>query len=177
MKAFGRLEVTTTELPDELCFRVEQEFGWVPLAALPGIFLGMVAISPFLDSPWVSISIGLFGLAVIGVVMIFAPPSARKGRRTTTLSVTSQRLEVTGAVQEGWPFGRRRPPIVVLVSELQAIEYVMGGEDTSRGLYARKSWWKSECLLPGLSRLQCNVVTEGILSRFPEIAARTAAKK
>jgi hypothetical protein len=171
MEAFGHLELTVQEQPDELLFRIDREYGWAGRVALPAACVAMLMISLFLTDTGMRISlagVALFMLAVWGGVTLFRPASDRSPIQTTILSVTSQRLEASGVLDRGTAFGRRSK-IVVPASEVRKIAYGMGSEDAEGGLYVAVSFWKSECMLPGLNREQCKLVAERIARRFPEI--------
>src|ERR1700753_1899765 len=47
-------------------------------------------------------------------------------------------------------------------SEVRALEYRIGGEYESRGLYAKKSFWSAPCLMPQLSKKETQQVIQAI---------------
>jgi hypothetical protein len=173
MKAFGNTELTTKDLADELQFRVESELGWFPPVAL--LLLGFAGLIWALTIPvlGLQIVIALAALAELGWVGIWARRSWKKAD-TTTLSVTDQNFVATGDGL-GAAFSRKSS-ITVPASEVKAIQYIDGGEDTTSGLYLSTSYWKSSCVLPGLNRRQCTAVTVAIVRRFPQIGAQIAKK-
>jgi hypothetical protein len=173
VKAFGNTELTTKELPGELQFRVDSELGWFPPVVL--LLLGFAFLIWALTMPFLGLKVafGIFALAEIVFVGIWAARSWKKAD-TTTLSVTSQNFVATGAGL-GAAFSRNGT-ITVPASEVKTIQYIGGGEDTTSGLYVSSSFWKSYCVLPGLNREQCTAVAVAIAQRFPELGSKNAQK-
>jgi len=52
-------------------------------------------------------------------------------------------------------------------SEIAGLEYRVGGEGESSGLYARKSRWEAVCLTSQLDESDCDQVIDAIYRRFP----------
>lgn len=98
--------------------------------------------------------------------------------QTTTLSVTSQRLEATGDnLDTNWIGVYCRPgKIVVPVSEVKSLGYQVGGRYSLSGFWAVCGFLTSRCLLTGLSSQQCTDVAVAIARRFPEIGAKMTQK-
>lgn len=53
--------------------------------------------------------------------------------------------------------------------EVRALEYRIGGEYQSRGLYAKRSFWSAPCLMPQLSKQETQQVIDAIARKFPNI--------
>jgi len=60
-------------------------------------------------------------------------------------------------------------------SEVRALEYRIGGEYQSRGLYARKSFWSAPCLMPQLKKEEAHQVIEAIIRKFPGLVLADGA--
>jgi hypothetical protein len=180
MKARGRFELTTKELPEELQFRIDAEKSQifqVALAAFAFLFMARILVPLFaVDKPlfYIMLAIAIVGIFWIGITV------AKNWNRvyTTTLSVTGQRLEATGDLLVPDWYGRYVRPgkIVVPVSEIKSIGYSIGGKYSHSGFWATCGFMTSSCLLPGLSPEQCTSITVAIARRFPQIGAKKQPK-
>jgi len=180
MLAFGSLELTTTELPSELQFRVDTQTGGASKMVLYA-FIFLVSIftfRPLLAIGGVYLAIGLALIVAAGLWMAIDALRNWNKRQTATLSVTSQRLEATGDnLYTNWAGAYCRPgKIVVPVSEIKSLGYQPGGRYSLAGFWAVCGFLTSRCLLPGLSRQQCTDVTVAIVRRFPEIGSQIQPK-
>ena len=108
MKAFFDIVLTTSELPDELQFRVDRKLGSFFKAGWPAIWIALlipcslVALTAEYPPDW---SVGIAIGAVINLVAYpFLMALARKNP-TTTLSVTGQRLAAAGRGVGSTPWG------------------------------------------------------------------------
>jgi len=169
MKAHGYTELTTTELPDEMRFRVVRHYGWVEI-----VFGSILCIA-------LLTSLVMFGVLVLkrhdwlghaGIfltVLVFASYDHYFIRwlhgRTTELRVKSDELVVTGNL--GRLFLKRM--------SLQASKVVWLGyihDFYSDGLTVEYDDDKAPpiiCVLPGLDREQAESTADAILRRFPNI--------
>ncbi len=173
MKAFGNIELTTTELPDKLEFRVDSELGWFGPVIL--FLLGVACVIWALTMEFIGliVALGLLGLAEIVFVGIWAVRSWKRVD-TTLLSVTRESFVATGCgIGTGFS---RNSSITVPASEVKRIQYVNGGDNMASGLYVSTGYWKSKCVLPGLNRQRCTAIIVAIVRRFPEIGAQLNAK-
>jgi hypothetical protein len=173
MKAFGHIELTIKELPDELRFRVDNESGWFGLVVLLLVGFAFLIWALTMPLPGLKVAFGLFALTeIVGVGIA----TSRKLKRedTTTLSVTNQNFVATGDGLAA-PFSRNTS-VTIAASEVKAIQFIDGGENTTTGLWLSTSYWKSSCVLPGLNRQQCTAVTVAIVRRFPQIGAQLVTK-
>jgi hypothetical protein len=59
--------------------------------------------------------------------------------------------------------------------EIRALEYRVGGEYQSRGLYARKSFWSAPCIMPQLKKEETQQVIAAIARKFPDIVLADGA--
>lgn len=179
MTVFGTTKLTISELPDELRFHIDREFGWFQLAGLPLLGFALLIFSLRLPGFGLRItlaSIAIFSLLVTAIGLVLA----RKQDRTTDLTVTSQTFVATGyglgvAVEHspGSILSSRAYKAVVPLSEVRWLEYAHGDEDSYDGLYANLGHWK-RCILPGLNRKQCKQAITAIQQRFPQIGSKPA---
>lgn len=168
MTAFGHVELTAEELPDELRFRVDREYGWFTSAVLT-----TVSVAGLIVSSMVSDRGTRFGIAITAGTILFFTAIAtlfalKHPRRTTQLSVTREYLVATGAGL-GWTLPWSSSKVMIAVSTIKSLDYITGQDDT--GLYLRCGSWARTCVLPGLHREQTKSVIDAILRRFPEIGS------
>jgi hypothetical protein len=156
MPAFGHSELTIKELPDELQFRLDIELGWFGRIALPILLVGLMALTM---SPMFRIN-PIFLICCLAAILALALwmgiHIARSKRfKTTTLSVTSQRLEASGddLAMVSFRASNRPGKITVPVAEIKTLEYASGGEDDPSGLWVSEERSKSKCILPGMNDL------------------------
>jgi|SRR6185312_5506853 len=76
---------------------------------------------------------------------------------TTELRVTEKDIQVPYSGRLRW----------LDWSEIAGLEYRVGGEGESSGLYARKSRWEAVCLTSQLDESDCGQVIDAIYRRFP----------
>jgi hypothetical protein len=157
MKARGYFELTTTELPDELQFRVTHHAGWedwfrriVPPAIIVSTFF-----VPSFHHIW-----------VYRVLIFFAMADSRQldwiRGRTTELRVTSSELVATGNLRK--LFSRRA---TVPASEVMWLGFDSYGSNQPG--FAVEGGEIGLCVLPGLNREQAEAIADTILRRFPNI--------
>lgn len=168
--------LTAHELPDELQFRVEYELTWISRVLLPWMFYMLVSVILFV-SLILSIDLFLAGMTLVGGLIGIIAFRRMRRRYSKTLSVTSQRLEVSG--DEG--FGilcSRTFKRVVLVSEIRNIGFNLGNTEINHvGLYVNSGIMSGKMLLDELDPMECKAVIDRISLRFPEIGLRVAQKK
>ena len=80
---------------------------------------------------------------------------------TTELRVTQN--ELTSRTSSEW----NSTSASIRWSEVKGLQYGGGGEDEPRGLYAKKSFWSSTCLLPNINVEQTIKVIHAIYRKFP----------
>lgn len=158
MRAIGRVQLTTTELPDGLEFAVEREYGWLVWAIGLAITLG---------TGWMLWRINTTFTHLIVVTICAVLAAAAIGiwvqGRSTTLRVMSDEISAQGNINRIFSTQMRIP-----VSEVKWLGYEAGGDNEPSGLYLRHGWSRT-CLLPGLDADQGLAVVGAIFARFPEI--------
>jgi hypothetical protein len=166
MNARGTTELTITELPDELRFQAVRALGWMELAIWPIAFLVGEIFAwrmPASDERMV---------LVASIMLLLVPLATVRRVLTWRLSVTSERFEANGYLDQFAIFVYIPHRVVVPLSKVKSIGY-QGAED--HGFYLDCGIWKKENVLPGLSREQSQQVTITILRRFPGIGEKTRA--
>jgi len=162
MSAAHRVRLITQELPDELQFRVEHELGWIALAIWPVGFLACEGFARMLPA-----SNHRLPLAIGGLILL-VPLFTIRRHLTWKLSVTGKRFAVSGYYD---PFA-----VVIYIPHNFAIPESrvkwMGYGENDRGFYLDCGVWNKECVLPGLTRQQCDTVIAAIARRLPDLAAR-----
>jgi hypothetical protein len=166
MKARRCAELTTTELPDELQFRVVRYVslrGWIKWFVQSAI--GIIVAALLLAGAdrvfgWKD-SVGLPLLACIYIGMVAPAILAYwlKGR-ATELRITSDGLIASGNI--GDIFSKQA---VIATSEVFSLGWRSGGL-----LLVREGFWRRPiCVLPGLNEKQGNAVMKSIAGRFPDL--------
>jgi hypothetical protein len=82
--------------------------------------------------------------------------------RGGVLWVTERYLEVR-------PYRDGTPTTQIQWAEISGLEYRVGGEDESSGLYARQGYWSATCLFSDLDREQCDNIIATIYAQFPYV--------
>lgn len=164
MNARSITELTITELPNELQFRAVRKIGWVDLAIWPAVFLGGETIA------WMMPGNSQRMYLVFGAVLLLIPLATTRKHLTWLLSVTNQRFDANGYLDQFALVVYIPRRIVVPLSKVNSIGYD-GADD--RGFYLDCGFWKKETVLPGLNREQALQVTQTILRRFPGICSNT----
>lgn len=167
---FINVELTTTELSNELQFRVDRRMGsffqvTYPLICVVLVILcSLVVFTQECPPDWsVGIDIGAgINLAAWPFMMLLA-----RKNPTTKLSVTSQRFLASGrgVGPNPWSCGTENLP----VSEVSWIGY-LASQPT--GLYLSRGFMENTCVLPGLNRELSNSVIDAIVRRFPEYKSK-----
>lgn len=162
MSAFARIDLTVTELPDELRFRVDREEGWVGRIALPVVFCAVLIFTLTLRNSTLRIG-GACGMA-LGILYLAIN---RTRPSSTDLSVTSRGFHATGYLGIGVvPF--YRASVKVPADRVRSLVYGTGDDSSPGGLHLDCGVWNKECVLPGLNRERTQAVVETILRRFPQ---------
>jgi len=162
MPAFARIDLTVTELADELRFRVDREEGWVGRIALPLVFCAVLIFTLTLRNSTLRIG-GASGMA-LGILYLAIN---RTRPSSTELSVTSRGFHATGYLGSGVvPF--YRASVKVPADRVRSLVYAPGDDSSPAGLHLDCGAWNKECVLPGLTRQQTEAVAETILRRFPQ---------
>jgi hypothetical protein len=157
MKARGYAELTTTESPNELQFRVTYHAGWEDWfrrIAPPAIIVSIFFVPSF-KHIW-----------VYRVLMFLSMAGSTQldwiHGRTTELRVTSSELVVTGNLRRLFPTKATVP-----ASEVMWLGFDNAGSN-QRGFVLEGSE-TCLCLFPGLNRERAEAVANTILRRFPNI--------
>jgi hypothetical protein len=158
MKAIGRVQLTTVELPDALEFSVVREYGWLEWAI--GLVLTLMLI--WLFWRFNTLITHLFA-AVICAAAAAAVIAIWVQGRSTKLRVTSDEILAEGNINKIFSSEMRIP-----VSEVKWLRFEAGGDNAPSGLYLRHGW-SHTCLLPGLDKNQGIAVVSAIFAKFPEI--------
>jgi hypothetical protein len=173
MSFFVSVELTSSERHGELRFCAERRIGAALSVGYPLVSFLVMSVAAIFWFTEEYPSQAAVGIAIGAAINLAASPfTIALGRmnRTTTLSVTSQRLTASGRGVGSGTF--RSSSVAVPVSEVRWIGYL---PDASRGLYLSTGFLDNPCLLPGLSREQCRSVLDAILRRFPEMLPKIAS--
>ena len=157
MKACGYAELTTTELPDELQFRVTYHAGWEDWfrRIVPPVIIVSTFFVPWFNHIWVY-------RVLIFLSMAGSTQLDWIHGRTTELRVSSSALVATGNLRK--LFSTRA---TVPASEVMWLGFDSYGSN-QRG-FAVEGGEIGLCVLPGLNREQAEAVANTILRRFPNI--------
>jgi hypothetical protein len=169
MRARGYAELTTTELPDELQFRVVHHDGWINLIAVP-----IICLFPFyfLWQGWKHRNswqlVVDFLIFVLLLTNIRRPVAKWLHGRATKLTVTSREFVATGNLVRLFTSAIKMP-----MSEARKLSYwTWNGSD---GLYVNRGQ-SIICLLPGLNESQTKTAINAIFGRFPEIESKVGVQ-
>ena len=158
MRAIGRVQLTTTELPSGLEFDVVREFGWLELVIWLAITLGTIWMFWRVDATITHVIV-----VVIGAIVAAAAIATLVQGRSTKLLITSDEISAKGNINKMFSTEMRIP-----VSEVKWLGYEAGGDNEPSGLYLRHGWRRT-CLLPGLDEDQGLDVVGAIFAKFPGI--------
>lgn len=158
MRAIGRVQLTTTELPSELEFDVVREFGWLELVIGLAITLGTIWMFWRVDATITHVIV-----VVIGAIVAAAAITVLVQGRRTTLRITSDEISARGNINKMFSTEAR-----IAVSDVKWLGYEGGGDNEPSGLYLKHGWSRT-CLLPGLDEDQGLAVVGAIFAKFPEI--------
>jgi hypothetical protein len=164
MNARGTTELTTTELPNELQFQAVRNLGWVELAIWPVAFVACEIFA------WMMPAHGGRMVLVLGALLLLLPLATLRRNLVWRLSVTNQRFEANGYLDQFAVILYIPHRVVVPLSKVKSIGYQ--GDD--HGFYLDCGFWKKECVLPGLNREQSQQVAMTILRRFPDVGVKDA---
>lgn len=168
--------LTAHELPGELQFRVDYELTWISRVLFPRMFYMFVTVVLFCQ---LILSFNLFqaGVTLVGGIIGTIAFRRMKRRYSKTLSVTSERLEVSG--DDGFGILSSHPlKRVFLVSEIRNIGFNLGNTEINQtGLYVNSGILSGKMLLAELDSMECKAITDRILLRFPEIGLQMAQRK
>jgi hypothetical protein len=162
MNARGITELTTTELPDELQFQAVRFVGWMELAVWPTAFLAGEILA------WMMPANSERVCMVICAMLLLVPLATMRRILTWRLSVTSQRFEANGCLDQFAILAYIPHRVVVPLSKIKSMGY-HGADD--HGFYLDCGMWKKENVLPGLTREQSHQVAVTILRRFPQVGS------
>jgi hypothetical protein len=155
VRLLGRNEVTTIDEPDYLQFVLVRENGWIDLVGPPVALLVFVA--------WAVIYQHYFFIA-FAVIGLFALIANYANGSITKLFVSQSELIARGNLDRALT-----DEVKVKVSDIESLDYRMGGRNSPSGFYASQGWLKQTCLLPGLSKQKANAIADAICERFPNI--------
>jgi len=161
--------LTAYELPGELQFRVDYELTWISRVLFPWMFYVFVSVILFCQLI-LSFDLLQAGVSIVGCVIGTIAFRRMKRRYSKTLSVTSERIEVSGdngfGLFSSHPFRRCVP-----VSEIRNIGFNIGNTEINQtGLYVNSGVMSGKMLLDELDSIECKAITDRIFLWFPEIA-------
>ena len=159
MRLFGRVELTTVELPNALEFSISRESGLVEWAG--GMVIGLLGLWMFwkVNTP--------FSRLIVVVVCVAAAASAIASwvqGGSTKLRVTADELFAEGNLNKLFSTEVRIP-----ASEIASLGHNVGNDGEPSVLYVKHGWSRT-CVLSGLDADQGSSVTSAIFDKFPEIA-------
>jgi hypothetical protein len=154
MRFRSRTTVDIHPGPGSLTVRIQREQGWLDWL----LMIAMLCVC--LWQAYRLHSIAWLGFVFFAVVAVIA--SQARGA-TTELVVTGARLVAHGNV------GRWSPSeIAIDTSDISAMRYQSGEDDSSSGLYV-KHGWKNTCLLSNINKQQTNEILSEIFRCFQGI--------
>lgn len=170
MEPWGHVDLTTTDLPDELQFRVVRRPGWayLVLGFVPFLVCAALILLSLLTKQHGKgvVPPVLFGILLLAIICIKTVRSLR--RSAETLVVNRSGITVAG--------DRRK--FTVTASELSKPGYGLEG-GRQYGLYGNRKYGDFYLkrgrtaipILSGLSEEQQKVVSDLVYQRFPEVCA------
>jgi hypothetical protein len=155
MKLLDQKTIRTIETPDEIQFLLIRRPGWITYTIL------LVFVVPLV---WQMV--GSFDLAAsfFGGLLALVAVAVWLGSNRTLLQVRRELIVANGNLGQSINHQLAFEP-----ASLTSLEYDTGvaGEDPA-GLYARQGW-TIQCLMPGLTEVECDEIITKIYRKFPDI--------
>ena len=154
MNWFGpRARIEIFDKEDRLLIRAIDQQRWIDLVKSGCVVLGFVFILWF-DRSWLWI-LCFLAIAPFGLISWFHI-------RTGELWITEKEIEGYGDLCD--PSSRH---VHLGWSDISGLQYGTGGEHDATGLYVRRNWWGSTCILANLNEEQVSEIIAAIYRRFP----------